>query len=146
MSTVTTPQPTAAARRKTLYFLTWRWHFYAGLFVVPFMLMLALTGLVMLFDDEIEQARYAEVLNVTPQAQVMPVSQQLAAVQKAYPEAQVTQFIPAHQPDLANRFLYCLAMVQPNLSRLARTALWFWAPLIVAKAGMNGRTAFTAPY
>ncbi len=34
----------------------------------------------------------------------MPVSQQLAAVQKAYPEAQVTQFIPAHQPDLANRF------------------------------------------
>lgn len=72
MSTVTTPQPTAAARRKTLYFLTWRWHFYAGLFVVPFMLMLALTGLVMLFDDEIEQARYAEVLNVTPQAQVMP--------------------------------------------------------------------------
>ncbi|EJL6951297.1 PepSY domain-containing protein [Vibrio cholerae] len=104
MSTVTTPQPTAAARRKTLYFLTWRWHFYAGLFVVPFMLMLALTGLVMLFDDEIEQARYAEVLNVTPQAQVMPVSQQLAAVQKAYPEAQVTQFIPALQPDLANRF------------------------------------------
>lgn len=82
MSTVTTPQPTAAARRKTLYFLTWRWHFYAGLFVVPFMLMLALTGLVMLFDDEIEQARYAEVLNVTPQAQVMPVSQQLAAVQR----------------------------------------------------------------
>lgn len=61
MSTVTTPQPTAAARRKNLYFLTWRWHFYAGLFVVPFMLMLALTGLVMLFDDEIEQARYAEV-------------------------------------------------------------------------------------
>lgn len=104
MSTVTTPQPTAAARRKTLYFLTWRWHFYAGLFVVPFMLMLALTGLVMLFDDEIEQARYAEVLNVTPQAQVMPVSQQLAVVQKAYPEAQVTQFIPALQPDLANRF------------------------------------------
>ncbi|EGR0729174.1 PepSY domain-containing protein, partial [Vibrio cholerae] len=104
MSTVTTPQPTAAARRKTLYFLTWRWHFYAGLFVVPFMLMLALTGLVMLFDDEIEQARYAELLNVTPQAQVMPVSQQLAAVQKAYPEAQVTQFIPALQPDLANRF------------------------------------------
>lgn len=44
--------------------------------------MLALTGLVMLFDDEIEQARYAEVLNVTPQAQVMPVSQQLAAVQR----------------------------------------------------------------
>lgn len=94
MSTVTTPQPTAAARRKTLYFLTWRWHFYAGLFVVPFMLMLALTGLVMLFDDEIEQARYAEVLNVTPQTQVMPVSQQLAAVKKRIQKRKLPSLFP----------------------------------------------------
>ncbi len=104
MSTITTPQLTPTARRKTLYFLTWRWHFYAGLFVVPFMLMLSLTGLVMLFDDEIEHIRYAEILKVTPQTQVVPVSQQLAAVQNSYPEAQVTQFIPASKPDVASRF------------------------------------------
>ncbi|MEF1311205.1 PepSY domain-containing protein [Vibrio mytili] len=104
MSIINTPQPTLTARRKTLYFLTWRWHFYAGLFVVPFMLMLALTGLVMLFDDEIEIARYSDVLKVTPQTQVMPVSDQLAAVQKSFPDGQITQFIPAAQSDLANRF------------------------------------------
>ena len=27
------------------YNLAWRWHFYAGLFVAPFMVMLALTGI-----------------------------------------------------------------------------------------------------
>ena len=38
---------------RSRYFMTWRWHFYAGLYVIPFMLMLCMTGLVMLFDDEI---------------------------------------------------------------------------------------------
>ncbi|QTG90746.1 PepSY domain-containing protein, partial [Vibrio furnissii] len=57
LSNASKPQPDSASRGKSLYFLTWRWHFYAGLFVVPFMLILSLTGLVMLFDDEIEQAR-----------------------------------------------------------------------------------------
>ena len=27
-----------------LYFAAWRWHFYAGLYVIPFMLMLAVTS------------------------------------------------------------------------------------------------------
>jgi len=27
-----------------LYFATWRWHFHAGLYVIPFLLMLAITG------------------------------------------------------------------------------------------------------
>ncbi len=34
-----------SSRAKSRYFLTWRWHFYAGLFVIPFMLMLSVTGL-----------------------------------------------------------------------------------------------------
>ena len=28
----------------SFYNLAWRWHFYAGLFVAPFMILLALTG------------------------------------------------------------------------------------------------------
>ena len=31
------------------YFLAWRWHFYASLYVIPFLLMLATTGLLMLW-------------------------------------------------------------------------------------------------
>ncbi|MDN3697044.1 PepSY domain-containing protein [Vibrio cortegadensis] len=89
---------------KSRYFLTWRWHFYAGLFVIPFMLILSLTGLVMLFDDEIEFNRYQTQLEVTPQETRLKVSTQLDKVVSAYPEAVVTQFIPAPTPDLANRF------------------------------------------
>ena len=73
------------ARIKSRYFMTWRWHFYAGLYVIPFMLMLSLTGLVMLFDDEIEQARYQDELVVMPESSKVPVSQQLESVQASYP-------------------------------------------------------------
>ena len=32
--------------RKVLYAAVWRWHFYAGLSVAPFLMLLAVTGLV----------------------------------------------------------------------------------------------------
>ncbi|MEQ2354378.1 PepSY-associated TM helix domain-containing protein [Pseudoalteromonas piscicida] len=92
------------SRTKSIYFMTWRWHFYAGLFVIPFMIMLSITGLVMLFDDEIELTRYETMLKVVPQEQTVPVSVQLEAVKKAYPHFSVTQFVPAKTEHLANRF------------------------------------------
>lgn len=92
------------AQTKSRYFMTWRWHFYAGLYVIPFMLMLSLTGLVMLFDDEIEQARYQDQLIVTPEQTTVLVSQQLENVQSAYPSGQVTQYIPAAETGLVNKF------------------------------------------
>lgn len=98
------PQLKEASRAKSIYFMTWRWHFYAGLFVIPFMLMLSLTGLVMLFDDEIELARYEATLQVSPQEQMVPVSAQLETVKQAYPDFNVTQFVPAKTADIANRF------------------------------------------
>ena len=52
-------------RTRGLYGAVWRWHFYAGLFVVPFLLMLAVTGALYTFDDEIEAWWYRD-LQVTP--------------------------------------------------------------------------------
>lgn len=100
----TKPQLKEASRAKSIYFMTWRWHFYAGLFVIPFMLMLSVTGLVMLFDDEIELARYETTLKVVPQEHKVPVSIQLESVKQAYPDFSVTQFVPAKTAHLANRF------------------------------------------
>ena len=37
-----------------LCFAVWRWHFYAGLFVVPFIVILAVSGAVYLFKPQIE--------------------------------------------------------------------------------------------
>ncbi|MDW2110787.1 PepSY domain-containing protein, partial [Vibrio sp. 2089] len=91
----TKPQLKEALRAKSIYFMTWRWHFYTGLFVIPFMLMLSVTGLVMLFDDEIELARYETTLKVVQQEHKVPVSVQLESVKQAYPDFSVTQFVPA---------------------------------------------------
>ncbi|MHC6529518.1 PepSY-associated TM helix domain-containing protein [Vibrio proteolyticus] len=93
-----------ASRAKSLYFMTWRWHFYAGLFVIPFLLMLSITGLVMLLDDEIELARYESIIQVEPEPHSLPVSKQLRAINAAFPGYSVTQYIPAASDDAANRF------------------------------------------
>jgi uncharacterized iron-regulated membrane protein len=50
--TPTSTQP--AARRWPTRATIWRWHFYAGLFCIPFVLWLALTGSIYLWRAEIE--------------------------------------------------------------------------------------------
>ena len=42
-------QDASPAKANRFYFIAWRWHFYAGLYVVPFLIMLAVTGLIMLW-------------------------------------------------------------------------------------------------
>ncbi len=95
---------TARNEAKVRYFLVWRWHFFAGLFVIPFMLMLSFTGLVMLFDDEIEHSRYAQLIDIAPEGEMILPSQQLALIQASYPESAVTQFVSSHDPAMSNRF------------------------------------------
>src|SRR6185369_16582548 len=71
---------TAPARPSSLpalYRAVWRWHFYAGLAVVPFLLVFALTGLIMLYGNSIETflgkkypvAAGGERLSITAQAE-----------------------------------------------------------------------------
>lgn len=56
-----------------LYRAVWRWHFYAGLYVIPFLLMLAVTGFfMMLFTTYLPE--YGDRLRVAPQAQALPVA------------------------------------------------------------------------
>jgi uncharacterized iron-regulated membrane protein len=42
--------------RAPLYRALWRWHFYAGLFCVPFVIILAVTGSIYLFKPQVEAA------------------------------------------------------------------------------------------
>ena len=44
---VSSAKATGLTRR--FYITAWRWHFYAGLYVAPFLIMLAVTGLIMLW-------------------------------------------------------------------------------------------------
>ena len=75
----------------SFYNLAWRWHFYAGLFVIPFLILLSVTGIIYLFKPQLDQLMYAELLQVTPAEQAISADQQLALVRQAYPRGE-------HQP------------------------------------------------
>ncbi|WP_421362469.1 PepSY-associated TM helix domain-containing protein [Agrobacterium rosae] len=47
-----------------LYRAVWRWHFYAGLFVLPFLISLAITGAMYLFKDEIDGVIHADLKRI----------------------------------------------------------------------------------
>jgi uncharacterized iron-regulated membrane protein len=51
----------------TGYRTLWRWHFYAGLFVMPFLVILAVTGTLYCFQPQIEPFLYRHRLIVEPQ-------------------------------------------------------------------------------
>ncbi|AXB77697.1 PepSY domain-containing protein [Novosphingobium sp. P6W] len=52
-------EPRAEVRTERWYRAVWRWHFYAGLLCVPFVLWLSVTGGLYLFKPQIEAALYA---------------------------------------------------------------------------------------
>jgi uncharacterized iron-regulated membrane protein len=65
------------------YRTLWRWHFYAGLFCIPFIIILSLTGATYLFKTQIEAAFDAPYNNLTLSGPAKPVSEQVQAAMDA---------------------------------------------------------------
>jgi len=70
-------QPTNNQR----YFTVWRWHFYAGIFVAPFLVVLAITALGMLFMSNTAGRDNDRLTVVVPestaQSPTLPISKSL---------------------------------------------------------------------
>ena len=79
------------------YRAVWRWHFYAGLLVLPFMLSLAITGALYLFKDEIDNIVHSDLKRVeaTTAASAQSPSAMLAAALAAYPGTAIKFTDPA---------------------------------------------------
>ncbi|TKD22682.1 PepSY domain-containing protein [Rhodobacter capsulatus] len=77
------------------YFTAWRWHFYAGLYVIPFLMMLAISGALMVWFTAIAP-EYGERLAVTPAATAQSVSAQVAAAEAAHPGSHADKYIAPH--------------------------------------------------
>ncbi|MCR9021677.1 PepSY domain-containing protein, partial [Bacillus paranthracis] len=43
---------------RSLHYIFWRWHFYAGLFITPLLITLSLSGIGYLFREEVEDFIY----------------------------------------------------------------------------------------
>lgn len=73
------------------YATVWRWHFYAGLFTAPFLLILAITGALYLFNDELNDLIYPQLRFAPSGDTVLPAGDLVAAVREAYPRGTVTR-------------------------------------------------------
>ncbi|KVQ87554.1 PepSY-associated TM helix domain-containing protein [Burkholderia ubonensis] len=66
MSTTVEPAISPARSASAGYRTLWRWHFYAGLFVMPFLVILAITGTLYCFQPQIEPLLYRHRMIVEP--------------------------------------------------------------------------------
>lgn len=90
------PRSDAAAGR-ALYQAAWRWHFYAGLFVAPFLVMLAATGLLMLWASATTDLN-GERTAVPVGGERAPVSALVAAAEAAVPGGTALRYVEPRGP------------------------------------------------
>jgi uncharacterized iron-regulated membrane protein len=103
MATLT---PSVAAKTSTqapsasnLYRAVWRWHFYAGLLVLPFLIWLAVTGGLYVFKAEIDGYFHRDLKFVSASAgAVRPHSELVAAALAAHPGS-LRKYRAAATPD-----------------------------------------------
>ncbi|KQS75364.1 hypothetical protein ASG25_08650 [Rhizobium sp. Leaf384] len=105
MTDVTPSRPAGdSAPSVDLYRAIWRWHFYAGLIAVPFMILLAVTGSLYLFRDEIDRSAFAHrtvvALESTPQ---QAPSALIGRARTAVPAARVKAYRPPADPTSSAR-------------------------------------------
>lgn len=85
-------QKAAFAQPKTKLFpAIWRWHFYAGLLAIPFIVLLCISGIVWLFKPQIDHVAYGKFRNIEQvSSSYVPYAKQEAAVKALYKEATIT--------------------------------------------------------
>ncbi|WP_230474950.1 PepSY-associated TM helix domain-containing protein [Dyella monticola] len=91
-------------RQRRAHRLIWRWHFYAGLFCLPFVLWLATTGMIYLLKPQLEPWLERHYAHVT-QAAAQPPSAQVAAALRAVPGSVLNAYVLPESTQAATRIL-----------------------------------------
>ncbi len=119
MTSQSPDQPLSGAFRAV-----WRWHFYAGLLVLPFLMLMALTGALYLFADAIDGAVYRDLSRVEVRTATASPDRWVAAAETGLGGKVVNVLVPA-RPDEAVRLTVDLpdggqrtAFVDPYDARL----------------------------
>ncbi|MDQ7729512.1 PepSY domain-containing protein [Halomonas sp. SpR8] len=77
-----------------LYRAVWRWHFYAGLLVLPFLITLSITGALYLFHDELDALIHADLKRVAVQEVTQPPASLVSAALDTHPGTAVKYTSP----------------------------------------------------
>lgn len=78
---------TAVAKNWPDYRAVWRWHFYAGLFTLPFVIVLSISGAIYLFKPQIEAWSERDYDNLQVNGTPAVVSDQVKAALAAVPDS-----------------------------------------------------------
>lgn len=99
------PSLTDRARRDgALYRAFWRWHFYAALIVIPFLLAASLSGALLLLSKPLDAFAQRALRVVEPAGQALAASEQMAAVRTRYPAAGIKLYVPPGSATESARF------------------------------------------
>jgi uncharacterized iron-regulated membrane protein len=88
---------------KQLYSVLWRWHFYAGIFAIPFIIILAITGAIYLFKPQIDAFNNAPYRHLSLSGDLATADNQVAAALAAVPGATLSAYeLPPERTDAVN--------------------------------------------
>ncbi|MEQ1814404.1 MAG: PepSY domain-containing protein [Candidatus Nitrotoga sp.] len=85
------------------YGMVWRWHFYAGLFCIPFVLILTITGTIYLFKPQIEASFDHPYNNLTITGNRTTAEEQVLAALAAVPGSVLNSYELPASPQSAVR-------------------------------------------
>ncbi|MEQ1519935.1 MAG: PepSY domain-containing protein [Aestuariivirga sp.] len=94
----------ARAASSAFYRATWRWHFYAGLYVVPFIVMLAITGLIQVYGNSIETP-LGQKHFVSGTGEPQTVIAQAKAAETSITGGKVAMYVAPRTPERASIFM-----------------------------------------
>jgi uncharacterized iron-regulated membrane protein len=85
----------------------WRWHYHAGMFCIPFVMVLALTGSIYLFKPQLDAFADRAVDSLTVTGHRAPGEAQIAAALRSLPGSKLFAYeIPREADDAVRVHLY----------------------------------------
>ncbi len=99
------PPTQSAEFSRPFYLAAWRWHFYAGLYVAPFMIMLAVTGLMMMYLAVFDGRDGEKIIVQIPQSgEQLSIAEQSQQALASIPGGNLVEWIKAPADNGASVF------------------------------------------
>ena len=133
-----------ASNLSAAYRVIWRWHFYAGLFCLPFIVVLCLSGAVFLFKPQINTFLDRPYDHLALQGEAKSLDEQVAAGQAAMPNARLISIELRDDPTDAARvhlmtgdpakgeFEVYRVLVRPDTLEILKKEAENWTPAEIA--------------
>jgi uncharacterized iron-regulated membrane protein len=141
---------TASPGQSPLHRWVWRWHGYAGLFVIPFIFYMSLTGLPYVWEHELEDVLHPEYRALTPQGERISYELQLNVARSALPNQPLQLVKVDADPRHATQFTFgdaadpTTVAVSPYTGQVV-SVIREWTRLSFAGIQLHG-LAFIKPY